>query len=293
MMIDEQMKKQLIEAQTNEITEYHIYMRLSGRVKDARNSSILRRIAKDERRHYHFWKKYTGIDVRPSKWKIRLFYLISIIFGITFGIKLMEKGEEGAQFNYERIAKKIPGAKQVLLDEDEHERKLIEMIDEERLRYTGSVVLGLNDALVELTGALAGFTFALQNARLIGMVGSITGIAAAMSMGASEYLSTKSEKNGKNGKNPVKASLYTGSAYIITVILLIIPFLMLENVYLALAVTVGMGILVIFLFTYYISIAKDFPFWRRFLEMAGLSIGIAGISFLIGIGIRSMFNVDI
>ena len=40
------------------------------------------------------------------------------------------------------------------------------MLDEERLRYIGSVVLGLNDALIELTGALAGLTLALQNTQL-------------------------------------------------------------------------------------------------------------------------------
>ena len=73
----------------------------------------------------------------------------------------------------------------------------------EPYRYTGSIVLGLNDALVELTGALAGLTLALQDTKLIALTGSITGIAAALSMGASEYLSTKSEDVDRS---PVKAS---------------------------------------------------------------------------------------
>jgi VIT1/CCC1 family predicted Fe2+/Mn2+ transporter len=33
--------------------------------------------------------------------------------------------------------------------------------------YLGSIVLGLNDALVELTGVLAGLTLALQNSEII------------------------------------------------------------------------------------------------------------------------------
>ena len=49
----------------------------------------------------------------------------------------------------------------------------------------GSVVLGLNDELVEFTGALAGFTLALSDHRLIALTGSITGIAAALSMASS------------------------------------------------------------------------------------------------------------
>jgi len=83
--------------------------------------------------------------------------LISKLFGITFGIKLMERGEEKAQITYEKISKTIPDAKDIVEDEDEHERQLLDLIDGERLRYAGSMVLGLNDALVELTGALAGF----------------------------------------------------------------------------------------------------------------------------------------
>ena len=69
--------------------------------------------------------------------------------------------------------------------EQEHEAALIELIDEERLRYISSMVLGLNDALVELTGALAGFTFALGNTTTIAMAGFITGSAATLSMAAS------------------------------------------------------------------------------------------------------------
>jgi VIT1/CCC1 family predicted Fe2+/Mn2+ transporter len=56
------------------------------------------------------------------------------------------------------------------------------MIEEERLEYVGAMILGLNDALVELSGSLAGFTLALQDSKLVAMVGMITGIAAALSM---------------------------------------------------------------------------------------------------------------
>ncbi len=124
----------------------------------------------------------------------------------------------------------IPAAKQVMDDEDAHEQQILALLDEEHLRYTGSMVLGLNDALVELTGALAGFTLALQDTRLIALTGSITGIAAALSMAASEYLSTKAEGMGKD---PLKAALYTGIAYILTVLLLIAPYLLFANYYLA------------------------------------------------------------
>jgi VIT1/CCC1 family predicted Fe2+/Mn2+ transporter len=106
----------------------------------------------------------------------------------------MEKVEGKAEAIYEEISKYVPAAIDIEKDEKEHERKLINLIGEERLKYVGSMVLGLNDALVELTGALAGFTLAFRNTRLIAMAGFITGIAASLSMAASEYLSTKSEE---------------------------------------------------------------------------------------------------
>lgn len=122
----------------------------------------------------------------------------------------------------------MPYAKSIVKDEDEHEKQLIDLIDEERLRYVGSMVLGLNDALVELTGALAGLTFALRNTHVVAMAGLITGVAASLSMAASEYLSTKSEEGAKN---PLKASVYTGSAYVLTVLFLIFPYLFFTNLY--------------------------------------------------------------
>jgi len=151
-------------------------------------------------------------------------------------------------------------------------------------------VLGLSDALVELTGALAGLTLALQNTKLIAMTGSITGIAAALSMAASEYLSTKAEKTVKN---PLRASLYTGVAYLITVLLLILPYLVATNYYLCLACSLALAVLIIALFNYYISVAKDEPFRRRFLEMAGLSLGVAAFSFVVGLVMRVFLGVEI
>ncbi len=122
--------------------------------------------------------------------------LVGRVLGITFAVKLMERGEEGAQDNYARMEGVVPDVGTVAQDEKAHETALLAMLDEERLRYTGSIVLGLNDALVELTGALAGLTLALQNTSLVAMTGAITGIAAALSMAASEYLSTKAEGTG-------------------------------------------------------------------------------------------------
>ena len=273
-----------------EITEHHIYKRLARSIKNPENSQVLDQIADDELRHYTDWKKYTGLEIKPDMWKVWKFYWISRIFGFTFGIKLMERGEKKAQKNYSDLIGKVPNIENWIQDEEVHEQKLLAMLDEERLRYAGSVVLGLNDALVELTGALAGLTLALQNVELIALTGLITGIAAAMSMAASEYLSTRSEQTDKH---PVRAAVYTGIAYIFTVFLLILPYLIFENYYLALAWALGTGVLIIAVFNYYISVAKDEPFRERFAEMAGLSLGVAAFSFFIGYLIRTWLGIEV
>ncbi|MEX1308634.1 MAG: VIT1/CCC1 transporter family protein, partial [Eubacteriales bacterium] len=165
------------------------------------------------------------------------------------------------------------------------------MLNEERLSYMGSVVLGLNDALVELTGALAGFTLSIQNSRTIALVGLITGISASLSMAASEYLSSRTEADGD--VNPKKAAIYTGIAYVFTVISLILPFFLISNYILSLMVTLTIAILIIAFFNYYISVANDQPFFARFGEMTLISLGVAAVSFGIGFLVNRFFGLDI
>ena len=281
---------QLLVLQQEEINGYHAYNRLSKIVKDKNNSKILKQIAGEEFKHYKIWKEYTRQEVAPNKWKIRFFFWISKLFGLTFGIRLMELGEEKVQIEYESLLKAIPEAADVLADEKKHEAELLDMLDEQSLQYAGSVVLGLNDALVELTGALAGLTFAFQNTNLIALAGLITGISASLSMAASEYLSVKSDESGQD---PLRSALYTGIAYIFTVAMLILPYLLFTNYYISLAWTIINAILIIAVFNYYISVVRGYDFHKRFLEMASISLGVALLSFMIGNLIRNWIGVDI
>ena len=286
-----ELRRQLLAMQRNEITEYHVYKRLAQRQTDTHNRDVLQRIAEEERNHHDFWQGYTGVPANPSRLQITLYALMARLLGLTFAVKLMERGEESAQLNYEAVAGIIPEAKRVLEEEEEHERRLLAILDEEWLQYIGSIVLGLSDALVELTGALAGLTLALANSRLIALIGLITGIAAAMSMAASEYLSRKAEE--KEGHSPLKAAVYTGIAYIVTVALLVASYLLLANPLASLAPTLFFAFLIIVVFTYYLAVVRDMPFKHRFLEMAGLCLGVSIVSFGIGFVLRQAFGIDL
>jgi len=284
------MRKQLEKLQRAEIIGHHTYQRIAASQPQSENREVLEKISRDEKNHYLVWKKYTGREIAPNHFMVWFYSFLSRVFGFTFAVKLMENGEERVQEVYASLLDRIPEVRQILADEEEHEEKLLAMLDEERLQYASSIVLGLSDALVELTGALAGLTLALQNVQLIALSGLITGIAAALSMASSEYLSTRAEKSEKK---PGKAALYTGLVYIITVSLLILPYLLLENVFICLAIVLVTAILIIAGFNFYISVAEGESFKKRFFEMAGLSLGVATLSFIISYFIRLWLGVDI
>lgn len=283
----------LKKAQQDELVGTEVYGRLAKLVKDPHNAKVLKQIAEDEKHHTNIFKKYTGAVLKVNKLRVLFYVLISRIFGLTFGVKLQERGEEAAQKKYKQMLNTIPEMKEVIEEEEKHEAELINLINEERLSYMSSVVLGLNDALVELTGALAGFTLSIQNSRIIALMGLITGISASLSMAASEYLSTKSEADPEIQQRAAKSALYTGIAYIFTVIALVIPYFLIINYINSLIGTIVIAIIIIFIFNFYISVANDYNFKRRFIEMAAISIGVATLSFIIGYLVKTFLGFEI
>ncbi len=277
--------------QQNELTESVIYEKIAAFAKGEENKQTLLRLAKEEKAHYLIWQKYTGLDMKPEKAKVLKYTLLARVLGFTFAVKLMEKGEENAQEEYALLAQEVAESVTIRQQEEEHEQALLAMLDEESLQYVGSMVLGLSDALVELTGSLAGFCFALQNTRLIALSGLIVGISATFSMASSEFLAARSE--GRS--DALKSCSYTGTAYLLTVVALIAPYLLFPTgqYVAALVCMLAVVILIIAGFTYYTSVAQDQPFKHRFLEMAGISITVAVISFVVGILAKHFLGIDL
>lgn len=284
-------KKIMIKFQKAEATGSAVYLYCANHTKDDKNKQILQKIAREEALHTDIWYKYTGKIVKPNRlkvlWNIILFHLL----GYTFILKILEAKEYSDIEGLSAVIHMAPEVKEIITQEKEHERMLMDVLDEERLNYVGAMVLGLNDALVELTGSIAGLTFVLVNTKLIAMAGIITGIAATLSMAASNYLAEKADGNPK----ALKASIYTGITYFFTVVFLVLPYLLLPNdAYLyALIAMIGVVVFLIFVFNYYISVVKSQVFLPRFLEMTGISLSVAGISFLIGMLAKYFFGIDL
>lgn len=280
--------------QQGEITENAIYINIAKNIKDDENRKTLLRIAGEELKHYKLWRKYTKEEIKPAKRKVTFYTLLAKVLGYTFAIKKMENKENKEElesvFN-QKLLEEIPEAEKIYQDELIHEEKLINLLDEERLRYVGSMVLGLNDALVEFTGSLAGYSFAMQSNKLISLAGLITGISATLSMATSEFLSARSDE----AENPIKSASYTGVAYLFTVILLIMPYLILPDQWygIALGIMLILAVGIIAVFNYYIAVAKDLSFKHRFREMSIISLGVSGLSFVMGLLVKNFLKIDL
>ena len=287
------LQRQLLSLQRMEATEGEIYRRLAKKQKNPSNQKILQQIAEEEGRHEAILAEATGQTVKPMMWKVWLHSQMAWIFGLTFAVKMLERVERDASTEYRKL-----GYDDLADEEDSHEERLIGLLEEGRLDYIGSVVLGMSDALIELTGALAGLTFAFADLKLVALAGLVTGIAAAFSMGASEYLSTRSEKKDTN---PLTAAFFTWIAYLLTVFLLVAPYLIispdtapvygLEPHVLALACTLIIGIVVIASFNFYVSVVEEVSFLHRFAEMAGLLFVVSLISFGIGVALSNWMGI--
>lgn len=277
--------------QQDEINSAAIYARFAKCSRDNRNCEILDQIAQDEAHHAAIWKRYTNKDLRPNKLKVWWYRFLMSVLGYTFVTKLLELHEYDGIQGLEQLKKEVPEVEGIIADEKAHEQQLIDMLDEDRLNYVGAMVLGLNDALVELTGTIAGLTFVLMNNTVIALAGIITGIAATLSMAASNYLAERADGN----PNAFKASVYTGVAYLVTVICLVLPYLLFPvHMYLAaLICMIAIVVFLVFIFNYYIAVVKTEPFWPKFLEMSGISLSVALISFLIGLAAKLCFGIDV
>jgi VIT1/CCC1 family predicted Fe2+/Mn2+ transporter len=288
------MRQRLMAFQRNEITEHHVYAAFA-RAAQGSNRDLLERIAADEMKHYHQFRRFTGCEVQPDRLKILFYRLCASLFGFTFGIRLMERGEKRAEEAYTHFRDSLPEIVRIIEEEARHEHALIEMVDEEKLGYMGSMVLALNNSIQEFSGIAAGLTFAMQApARTIGVTVLISGLAATLAMSASEYLSQKAESEAQGEptrKNPWKAVAYAGGIYLFVVLMIVLPFFVVKNCHAALAVAMGSVGVILAVFTFFMSVVRGLRYRTVLLEALGVALVVVVASFLIGTGARLVFDL--
>jgi VIT1/CCC1 family predicted Fe2+/Mn2+ transporter len=284
----EELKKALVQQQ-NEINDYAIYSTLA--IKDKQNRKIFNKIANEEKTHYEFWVKITNKEIKPQRVLVLWYLLLVKIFGTSFALKTLEKREEKAKEFYKELFDVYPESRKIYQQENEHEFELIDMLNDKKLVYAGAIVLGMNDALVELTGTLSGIAFAFEKSLVVGLTGLIMGIAASLSMAGSAYLEAK--ENPSEVIKPLTYSLYTGVSYILTTAILVAPFFIFETMAYSLIVMFACAFIAIISYNFYVSVAKDLNFSKRVLQMSTITFGVALISFLIGYLVKAYLGIEI
>lgn len=253
---------------------------------------ILEALTAHEAEDYAFWRELSSVkEIRINPLQLWLLKLMRKALGLTFTAKFLERHERDAVGRYAALAEQAPPElrprlQEILSRETRHEQELIGQIREERVRFLGSIVLGVNDGLIEMTGALVGFAFALRQPMQAGLFGTVTGVAASFSMAASAYMQARHEE----GRDPKRAAAYTGCSYLAIVALLVSPFFLLPNISTALGVMGAVILLLIAGFSGYSAVLFDRDFRRQFTEMAAFSVGVAGLAFLLGSWVRSLIE---
>ncbi len=279
-----------------EFEEYLVYSWLARVERNPRRREILRSLASQERGHYEFWRRREPVE--PGRWvyaKAVLLVLLRLIFGITFVGKLMERGERSIVDEYSEAAASMEGEERrtleaIIEDERSHEADMLAQVDETIVKYMGALVLGLSDAIVEITGAHAGTLGTTNDTLIAGVIGLIVGVSASISMASASYLQTKHE----TGKSPRTAAAVTGLGYMGAVALMSLPYFLTHVIYVAFAASISVGVLLALMLTFQGSVYSESDFRREFVQTAALLLGTAMLSYLLGevlgtaLGIRGL-----
>ena len=291
MAYSKETQRLLLRIQQSEMTEAAAYHAMASSIKDGHNRETLGKIADEIAAQAHALEKFTDALPQPDNRKVRRYARRARVFGFTVAAKLMDKRKVKVEHHAKKLLDEVPEVERLEADEHDRDEKLFDLLSEKRLSYVGAMILGMNDAIVEITGTLAGLTLAMQNTRLIALSGLITGVAATLSMAASEYLAERSDGKG----DAAKSGLMTGGAYFITVVILLLPYLILDDkmYLLAMGIMLAFVILILAAFNFYTSVARDVPFGKNFGQMCAISLGVAALSFVLGYAVRTFLGVDV
>ncbi len=286
--IDQTLVQTAKESLDNEVTDYALYNALAANTKDPALSETFKHLAAMEQKHVRFWQKYVP-DYRPAPNRslIRRVLLLKRLFGLTFAIRYLERLEEKAIKSYESIAQLIPSSDmkafdEMLEDERLHEGEFSSRTESSTIRYISFVVLGLADALVEISGIHAGSLGIYDKTEIAGLAGIIAGAAASLAMASAAYAQAK---QGFKGSASISAA-YTGISYFITAVVLATPYFLTHSQPLALGVSLVLAVTIVTLATYYSSVISSKPFLRDFIEILGILLAVTAALYLFGSFIR-------
>ncbi|MDZ7289675.1 MAG: rubrerythrin family protein [candidate division KSB1 bacterium] len=286
-------QKDLIRYCEDEYTDHLVYQKLASRETNPERQQILHQLSRQEEEHYKFWEGTTnGHRPRPRRLFLHFVVLLRYFFGLTFAVKFLERHEKQVIEEYRRIRPHFDGdtsarLEQMIADEEQHENFFISQINEGVVKYLGFIVLGLADAIIEITGVHAGFLGVTSSTTMAGVAGLIVGFAAAISMGTAAYLQAKQGTE----RHPLTSALITGFSYILAVVFLALPYFLTVHMLLAFLISLAMAMLLTAYFTFYSVVLFERHFGKEFLESTALTLGTAVATYLFGDFLGRIFGI--
>ncbi len=270
---------------SHEFTDSVLYDRLARTVDpNGQFAGVLKHLSETEHRHYEFWKKYAPGD-EPRLNKVKLYWVLFLrrILGLTFASRYLDRHEASVVEEYRGLAGLIPGSDrpqfdEMVADEQEHEKEFAQKIESSAIQYISFVVLGLADALVEITGIHAGSLGIFNKTEYAGLAGVIAGGAASLAMASAAFAQAK---QGFQGSARLSA-VYTGVSYFITAIILATPYFLTESMIYALTTSMILAVIILALITYYSTVISGKPFLRDFLEILGIMLAVTLVLYVFG-----------
>ena len=197
----------------DEINDHLTYHELVGKSEGTEFHTNMRRIAGMERRHADFWKAMLEAQgetlPRIQINRLRLFFMrfLRLFINPVLLVSLLELGETSAVRHYLYFYKNADldetqrrRLRAIIRDEIEHETYFKQTAQAMGVSNLRDFVLGMNDGLVEILGAVAGLSAVYpHNPLIVAVSGLIVGVAGALSMGIGAFISVRSQRQVNMG----------------------------------------------------------------------------------------------
>jgi VIT1/CCC1 family predicted Fe2+/Mn2+ transporter len=282
---------------SDEWSDYTLYDRLSKTVPDdSPFAEVLEQLSATEHRHYEFWRKYVPKE-EPKLAKLKLYWVLFLrrFLGLTFATRYLDRHESSVVKEYQGLEQLIPEADrpafdEMVADEKEHEKAFALKVESSAVRYISFIVLGLADALVEISGIHAGSLGFYDRTEIAGLAGVIAGGAASLAMASAAFAQAK---QGFKGSARLSAA-YTGISYFVTAIFLATPYFLTSNMILALGTSLTVAVIILAVTTWYSTVVQEKPFLRDFVEILAILFAATIVLYVFGYVVRVEFpNIKI
>jgi VIT1/CCC1 family predicted Fe2+/Mn2+ transporter len=191
----------------DERAEAAVYRDLARR-RDGEEREILLALAEAEGRHEQHWLDLLGSDVgrpRSASLRNRAVGLLARRFGSVFVLALAQRAESRSPYGNDADA-----TARMAADEQIHEEVVRGLATRGRNRLSGTfraAVFGANDGLVSNLSLVMGMAASGVSSQVVLLSGVSGLLAGALSMGAGEFVSVRSQRELLSATRPTQVTL--------------------------------------------------------------------------------------